>query len=198
MNKNTWFTSDEHYFHKNICRFAGRPFESVEKMNRALIENHNSIVGPDDDVYHLGDFCFARIDQTESILRQLSGNHHFVRGNHDKELLKNIQRVLDKKLFLTWDKDAEIYVEGQFIVLHHYGKRVWNKYHHGAWHLFGHSHGNLPPYGKSVDVGVDSKWITGNAEYRPFSFKEIKRFMDKRSIEYADMHGKDHESVVME
>jgi calcineurin-like phosphoesterase family protein len=113
-----------------------------------------------------------------------------VRGNHDKELLKNMESLLDKKLFVNWDKDAEIYIDGQFIVLHHYGKRVWNKSHHGAWQLFGHSHGKLPPYGKSVDVGVDSPWITGKAEYRPFSFKELKRYMDNRLPEYADYHGK--------
>jgi calcineurin-like phosphoesterase family protein len=187
--KNTWFTSDEHYYHKNICRFANRPFDSIEQMNRILIENHNAVVGPDDHVYHLGDFAFAQIDKIESILHQLSGTHYFIRGNHDKEILRNIDRLLDKGLFAYWDKDDEINIEGQFIILHHYGKRVWNKSHHGSWQLFGHSHGNLPPYGKSVDVGVDSAWVTGNKEYRPFSFKEIKRFMDKQVPEKPDHHG---------
>jgi hypothetical protein len=33
---------------------------------------------------------------------------------------------------------------GQPIVLCHYAMRVWNRSHHGAWHLYGHSRGNLP------------------------------------------------------
>ncbi len=39
---------------------------------------------------------------------------------------------------------AEISVHGQPIVICHYAMRVWNRSHHGAWHLYGHSHGNLP------------------------------------------------------
>jgi calcineurin-like phosphoesterase family protein len=65
--------------------------------------------------------------------------------------------------------------------------RVWNKSHHNSWHLYGHSHGSLPPHGKSVDVGVDCKEIT--SEYRPLSFKEIKKYMDKRVGEKVDHHG---------
>ena len=43
----------------------------------------------------------------------------------------------------------------QVIVLCHYALRVWDRSHHGAWHLYGHSHGNLPSQGRSFDVGVD-------------------------------------------
>lgn len=183
-----WFTSDEHYFHKKISEYQGRPFSSVEKMNVTLISNHNAVVNPDDDVWHLGDFAFAKINQIEWLLHQLHGRHHFCRGNHDKELLKHIDYLIDKRLFVENDKDAEITVNGQFIVLHHYGKRVWNRSHHGSWQLFGHSHGSLPPYGKSVDVGVDSPWITGKAEYRPFSFTELQRYMNNRPKAFADGH----------
>jgi hypothetical protein len=36
--------------------------------------------------------------------------------------------------------------------------RVWNRSHHGSWHLYGHSHGRLPepPTLLSMDVGVDT------------------------------------------
>jgi len=188
MSHETWFTSDEHYFHKNIIKYANRPFASVEAMNITLIENHNAVVKPEDIVWHLGDFAFVRMDQIEWVLRQLNGEHWFCRGNHDKELLKNMDYCLKKGLFKGWDKDAEITVNGQFLVLHHYGKRVWNRSHHGAWQLFGHSHGSLPPYGKSVDVGVDSPWVTGKAEYRPFSFTELREYMKGRPIGCADGH----------
>lgn len=82
----------------------------------------------------------------------------------------------------------ELNVQGQKVVLSHYGSRVWNKSHRGSWLLYGHSHGSLPPLGKSVDVGVDSPWVTGKPEYRPFNYEEIKVFMDKQTPEFLDHH----------
>ena len=37
-----WFTSDPHYDHKNILRFNERPFNTIESMNEALINNWNN------------------------------------------------------------------------------------------------------------------------------------------------------------
>lgn len=176
------FTSDVHFHHANIIKYSNRPFKSVEDMNEQLIQNWNNVVAPNDVVYQLGDFCFARIEKIIPILRRLNGQKHAVYGNHDKELKKNRRVLMDEGLFLSMDKQQELTIEGQFITLYHYGQRAWNKSHHGAWQLFGHTHNDMPPYGKSVDVGVDSTYITGKAEYRPFSFEEIKRFMDKQPI----------------
>ena len=67
--------------------------------------------------------------------------------------------------------------------------RVWNKSHHGAYHLYGHSHDSMEDkeWGKSMDVGVDSAFrILG--EYRPFSFDEIKGILDKRELYTIDHH----------
>ena len=38
-----WFTSDTHFGHKEIIRFTGRPFASVEEMDRELIRRWNEI-----------------------------------------------------------------------------------------------------------------------------------------------------------
>ena len=81
----------------------------------------------------------------------------------------------------------EVTVGDKLIVLHHYGQRVWRNSHRGAYHLYGHSHGSLPPFGLSVDVGVDSKEIT--SEYRPVSFEEVRQYMDNRKPEKVDHHG---------
>ena len=63
---------------------------------------------------------------------------------------------------------AEISIHGQPIVICHYATRVWNCSPHGAWHLYGHSHGNLPDTPSlSMDVGVDTH------DFRPWYFDEI-------------------------
>lgn len=54
-----FFTSDTHFNHTNIIRFCERPFERVDEMNEKLIDNWNSVVSPEDFVFHLGDFCLG-------------------------------------------------------------------------------------------------------------------------------------------
>lgn len=43
------------------------------------------------------------------------------------------------------------------IWLSHYAHRVWPQSHYGSFHLYGHSHGNLPDDERSLsfDVGID-------------------------------------------
>lgn len=51
-------------------------------MNKALTENWNSVVKPEDTVFHLGDFAFGGISK---FLPYLNGNITLIRGNHDRD-----------------------------------------------------------------------------------------------------------------
>ena len=53
-----WFTADLHLAHKNIINLCNRPFKSVEEMDETIINNWNSVVRENDDVYVVGDFAF--------------------------------------------------------------------------------------------------------------------------------------------
>lgn len=71
-------------------------------MNRALIENYNSIISPDDDVYILGDLMLGGSDRMKdglNLLSQLKGDIHIVRGNHDTdtrwEAYQNLYNVVE-------------------------------------------------------------------------------------------------------
>lgn len=48
--------ADTHFDDDNIRRYENRPFESITEMNKKLIENWNSVVTQNDEVYVLGDF----------------------------------------------------------------------------------------------------------------------------------------------
>lgn len=183
-----WFTSDVHFFHKNIIKYCNRPFLSVEDMNEALINNWNAVVAPEDNVYSLGDFAMGKIGKIKEVISQLNGNLYMITGNHDEEIIKNSESLIKEGFVKEITPYKEINVNGQFICLFHYGCRVWNKSHRGSWLLYGHSHDSLPPLGKSVDVGVDSTPIFGKALYRPFSFYEIRDFMNRRNTHEADHH----------
>jgi calcineurin-like phosphoesterase family protein len=54
-------------------------------MNRVLTERWNSVVKPDDTVYHLGDFSMGSRDDWKSHFDKLNGNIHLVYGNHDAQ-----------------------------------------------------------------------------------------------------------------
>lgn len=178
---NTFFTADTHFQHANIIKYCNRPFPSVGEMDEALIRNWNSVVGPSDVTYHLGDFSFRDPSQ---YLRRLNGHIYFVHGNHDKPM-KHYQTIHDRERKVTFlPALAEATVECQTIVLCHYSLRTWNKSHYGVWHLYGHSHGTLPddPHARSLDVGVD---VHG---YRPIAFEEVSIYMAKKLWKPIDHH----------
>lgn len=158
--KNIFLTSDHHFGHKNILKFCpNRPFNTIEAMNEGLIERHNEVVQPNDDIYFLGDFAFMDARQVMNILRRLNGNKHYIFGNHDKPMR---QPGIDKHF--VWMKDYfELRLESKHkglgpIPLLHYPMLSWNRMHYGVLHFYGHTHGSIPVLasGRGRDIGVDT------------------------------------------
>jgi calcineurin-like phosphoesterase family protein len=56
-----WFTSDLHLGHRNIVRYTGRPYPSVEVMDDDLIARLNRHVAPDDELWVIGDVAMGDI-----------------------------------------------------------------------------------------------------------------------------------------
>ena len=83
--KKVWFTSDLHFWHKNICKYCDRPYESVEEMNQGIIANWNSVVKEDDIVFVLGDLGFCGIEKLKVLIPQLKGTIVVIQGNHDSD-----------------------------------------------------------------------------------------------------------------
>ena len=82
--ENLFFTSDLHFYHKNIISYCNRPFGNVEYMNKRLIEEWNKTVPENGTVFMLGDFCFSESKQKwDEIVNQLRGRIYHIRGNHD-------------------------------------------------------------------------------------------------------------------
>lgn len=160
-----WFTSDSHFCHgqkineepNGIIKYCSRPYKCFEEMNEDLIEKWNSVVKPDDIIYHLGDFGYGRnatIEALQTILNSLNGVKYLIEGNHDKKLgsklkgWEKISKYEEIKIFHNNDTYP--------ISMFHYPIESWNNMYYKAIHLHGHCHGTLPEYNLRLDVGVDS------------------------------------------
>jgi calcineurin-like phosphoesterase family protein len=84
---NTFFISDTHFGHNGVTRFLKddgsklRPWDNIEDMDEALVANWNSVVRPQDKVYHLGDVVINR--RALPTLARLNGDKVLIKGNHD-------------------------------------------------------------------------------------------------------------------
>lgn len=167
-----------------FCRANGlRDFPSIEKMNDTIVNHFNETVGEHDILFILGDIGFGGKESVPAFMKRLvCKNVHLIFGNHDHNIEMNRDGL--RGYFKSCEYKRHIYVDGQYIALDHYAGRVWDASHKGAWMLYGHSHSNIEhtPYGKSMDVGVDT-----NNMY-PYSFNDIKKILDARPIVAIDHH----------
>jgi len=167
-----WLTADLHLGHHKIIQYCNRPFQGLQEMNETLIANWNDVVADDDFVICAGDFAFKDDRKLTHFVARLNGKIILVYGNHDNQKRGGLFYKACDLLDLTV-KD-EIMSKTHFMVVSHYCLRTWNRSHFNSWHLYGHSHGGLPPIGKSWDVGVD------NNEYAPISFERVCEIMTER------------------
>jgi len=94
-----YFTSDTHFGHKNIIKYANRPFNDFFHMDEAIVSNWNALIGPTDVVFHLGDVALGDSSRWKDILPRLDGYKILVVGNHDRIFAGEKQRQRDK-----WDE----------------------------------------------------------------------------------------------
>jgi calcineurin-like phosphoesterase family protein len=166
-----WFISDTHFFHENIIQFCGRPFANAELMNEALVANWNSVVGPNDYVYHLGDVAcgyssFTNRELSE-LLHSLNGRKRLIVGNHDPIKSTVIQNCFEK--IELWKGFKEHNFTASHMPLREGGFRD------GAFNVHGHIHNNVIDDPKYINVSVEQ------INYKPIHIDEIGALIAKAS-----------------
>lgn len=182
-----FFTSDTHFFHKNILKYCNRPFTNAHEMNQELVERWNEKIPKGSIVFHLGDFSLtANPKELDGLIDELNGDIHLIIGNHENDALGK-SYIRDKWKTISdiaeiYIKDDEITYGEQHIVMCHYPMQAWNGSHRGSWHLFGHVHGGLSnkkvlQHAKTaLDVGVDCHNFT------PLSYQDVKELITKQAM----------------
>lgn len=176
-----YFSSDHHIGHDNIIRFCNRPFKDITDMNNHCIEMWNNTIGPEDEIYYLGDFSYKISKRNAKyFLQQLNGKKYMIKGNHDRtEYLNNFKNI---NLIEWWDYSHDLTYE-------HNGKSYNFSLSHYPHYpaggsdticLHGHVHGIYEHHGTHIhspnvlDVGVD------NVGYAPLSIVQIIEFIERR------------------
>ena len=178
-----FYIADLHFGHKNVLSFDSRPFKTIEENDNVIINNWNNVVGIDDDVYVLGDISWYNSTKTIEIFKQLNGNKHLIRGNHDTKVLKNPKM---REQFVEICDYKEITSDnGIGLVLSHYPIVAFKNHYRGWWHFYGHVHNtwenDLIDEVKAVSItrsGMPLNMINVGAmmpyiQYTPKTFTEI-------------------------
>lgn len=164
-----WFTSDQHYFHKNIISHCNRPFKDINKMHQSLIKNHNNYVENDDICYHIGDFTFLNntsIQRVGNILGQLKGRNILILGNHDPDK----PHTLVNMGFESVHTSLVLPEDTNFILCHDPACSIVDR--DKTW-IVGHVHDLFIAEKNCINVGVDI-W-----DFKPVSLEMIREMLPK-------------------
>lgn len=164
----TFFTADQHFWHKNIIEYTNRPFSSVKEMNSTIIDNYRSIVGADDTVWFLGDLMLGgglHKGNLECAIDQLPGEKHLVLGNHDRLTARDYMDIgfVDAHSWFPLDLPLDDSFPDR-VFLTHDPAAVQNVTMNA---LTAHVHNRWVHQGSCINVGVDV-W-----DFKPVSYEEI-------------------------
>lgn len=216
-----FFTADTHFGHGNILKYCNRPFlneqekkllaesdgrgtfkvsrESIDLNDTTIIKNINAVVGKDDILWHLGDFCFADYAGARRYRDRIAcQNVYLIWGNHDKPYIRDLfAECYNEKLIQYGDKK---------VLMHHYpdnhiarvrvapvyeGVQLTDK---DTLYLHGHVHAGIrrtaeffPLYDNIpiCDVGVDGldKTKVGGVwdhKFKPWSLQSLADYVSQR------------------
>ena len=165
--KNVWLWSDLHFYHKNICKHANRPFDNMEDMHSAMIKGYYSTVGEEDLVIFGGDIAFGQFAYVDQLISSFPGTKALIIGNHDFNF-KNMKPI-NYHCFQYTNSFAffEIEVQGvkKNILLTHYPLNL-ESLPKNTINIHGHTHQHLMGTNR-INISVE------HTEYKPKSLNSI-------------------------
>lgn len=176
-----FFTADTHFGCDRLVSWTRKEFVDCKQHDEHLMDVLNTVVGPNDRLIILGDFCKEKPGRYRHKIR--CKNIMFVLGNHDKEV--KIRRVFGGNVRRQYI--AKCYA-GSRVWCCHFPTCYWDRSHYGLFHAYGHLHDSAAreaqmdlgmPGRRSMDVGVDhAHRVLG--DYRPWSEYEFLLHMKDR------------------
>lgn len=177
LTGDTWIISDTHFFHKNIIKYANRPMEHNELMEK----NWRQYVAKGEDILHLGDVHVwydnaegAVLKQAAELIKSLPGNKYLIKGNHDK--FKD-----------EWYEDMGFTIIPDTWKLAYGGQVVYVSHHPETadldWHVNVHGHIHTNGYPPECDPTKDYRNVSVEVvNYKPVTFHSIMNGVSFKGI----------------
>ena len=178
---NIFLISDTHFGHSNILTFTDnegkrlREFDTVEEMDELMVQRWNSVVRPQDKVYHLGDVVMHK--RALPILARLNGEKVLIKGNHDKEKISE---------YLKYFKDVRGTHQFDGMILSHIPIHP-NSLARWGTNVHGHLHSNFVTIYKNYyddEPLPDHRYFCVSVEqinYTPISLEDLKLKIKERN-----------------
>ena len=164
----TWLWSDLHLSDPSVLMGWGRPFHSVEEMNRHLLGNWTRRVDDGDTIICLGDVAHpdaVRDDQLVLDVAECPGERLLVLGNHDRDI-GGLRRAGFHKTCRT-----ALCSTAPPLVLTHIPLR---KVPAGAVNIHGHLHRVAGPTDRHVNLAVE------HTDYAPVGLSYVLELARRR------------------
>lgn len=190
--------------------------ETIAAMDAAFIGAINAVVRPEDRLWIIGDFAFARDAAGLRAYREAIACQqvHLIWGNHDR-------RSWCRPVFTSCTEAVMLHVhpqgtfteeqvqeglerrdplfthpafrrQSQKVFLSHYAHVIWPGSHAGVFHLYGHSHGNLEPWREKHMPNALSMDVGVDVQgYAPVSFAQVAAMMAAKRASHPP-HTVDH------
>jgi calcineurin-like phosphoesterase family protein len=174
--KKLFLISDTHFGDERSIQFccSRNIFHGASACDRKMIKNWNRIVGPDDIVFHLGDFCSKEknLEEIAAYRAQLNGKIRLLKGNNDVQPTEALIEIFD-----------EVYEEPFLLDMGRY--RAWCCHYPcqrnlDYYTLTGHIHEKWRVQMKMLNVGVDVN------NFKPLSVNDIKFSIEAEEKGYWD------------
>lgn len=196
LNLKTIISGCLHIHHEQPFIWAVRGFDSpqshadfiIAELARYFSDN------PDASFICLGDgFLNSTPEKALSCIKQWRIPTYYIDGNHEgptSQLRKSLGDKFENIEFLG--PQATFSIEKQLIFAHHFPLAIWDKSHHGVWHIHSHCHGSfkesLPNYLdlKRLDCGVDVCLRNFSKPY--LTFEQLKVIMNRKKVHCVDHH----------
>ena len=164
-----FFISDTHFGDDRFNLFY-RPFKTVQEQEDYLVEKWNSVVEPEDEVWHVGDF--ATTDKELEVVHRLNGKIHLIMGNYDEP--RPIERL--EELFESVQVETQIKLKsGKYVNINHYPNKAVDY----GFNIVGHIHSLWKVQRNMINVSCDAWHFTPVSEDEIiFCMTAIEKYYD--------------------
>lgn len=162
-----WLTADSHLDHGNIIVYENRPFEDKFQMTEALIENWNSVVKPNDLIFHLGDLFFSKAKRAEELAKRMNGRKILIQGNHDHYSKSKYKNVLGFDVY-------QHYFFDDLLFSHHPQHEIPLRVAINSGLLKGNVHGHVHSEIEGLDQSIYKCVSVELTDYKPIHIEEVK------------------------